>query len=290
MASVTDPAAADLTGTEDREFSFSTGDYDFLRSMLKEKSGIELGPTKHNMVYARLAKRLRKLGMRSFRQYIEFIGSAQGIDELGTTLNALTTNLTKFFRENHHFEHLAGQALQEIRGRATSQGRRLRIWSAGCSSGEEPHSAAITLLQAMPDIKQWDARILATDIDTEMVRRGSEGIYPAASLEGMAPDIARKYFEPHGADKVRVVAEARALISFKHLNLMSQWPMKGPFDVIFCRNVVIYFDKDTQRVLFDRYANLLVPGGFLYIGHSENLFGITERFKLLGRNIHRKIA
>lgn len=285
-----DTKNADAPGTEDREFSFSTGDYDFLRSMLKEKTGIELGPTKHNMVYARLAKRLRKLGMKTFRQYIEFIGSADGVAELGTTLNALTTNLTKFFRENHHFEHLATTVLQEVRARAVSQGRRLRIWSAGCSSGEEPYSAAITLLRAMPDIKQWDAKILATDIDTEMVRRGSEGIYPAASLEGMPADIANKYFESHGADKVRVVAEARNLISFKHLNLIGNWPMKGPFDVIFCRNVVIYFDKDTQRVLFDRYANLLVPGGFLYIGHSENLFGITERFKLLGRNIHRKIA
>lgn len=285
-----DTRTADTPSAEDREFSFSKGDYDFLRSMLKEKTGIELGPTKHNMVYARLAKRLRKLGMTSFRQYIEFIATPEGSGELGTTLNALTTNLTKFFRENHHFEHLATTALQEVRARAVSQGRRLRIWSAGCSSGEEPYSAAITLLRSMPDIKQWDAKILATDIDTEMVRRGSEGIYPAAALEGMAPDIASKYFESYGDDKVRVVAEARNLISFKHLNLIGNWPMKGPFDVIFCRNVVIYFDKDTQRVLFDRYANLLVPGGFLYIGHSENLFGITERFKLLGRNIHRKIA
>ncbi|WP_300298589.1 protein-glutamate O-methyltransferase CheR [Ferrovibrio sp.] len=285
-----DTRTADTPSAEDREFNFSKGDYDFLRSMLKEKTGIELGPTKHNMVYARLAKRLRKLGMTSFRQYIEFIATPEGSGELGTTLNALTTNLTKFFRENHHFEHLATTALQEVRARAVSQGRRLRIWSAGCSSGEEPYSAAITLLRNMPDIKQWDAKILATDIDTEMVRRGSEGIYPAASLEGMAPDIASKYFESYGEDKVRVVAEARNLISFKHLNLIGNWPMKGPFDVIFCRNVVIYFDKDTQRVLFDRYANLLVPGGFLYIGHSENLFGITERFKLLGRNIHRKIA
>jgi chemotaxis protein methyltransferase CheR len=275
---------------EDREFAFSSSDYDYLRAMLKEKTGIELGPTKHNMVYARLAKRLRKLGMSGFRQYIEFIGSDAGSDELGTTLNALTTNLTKFFRENHHFEHLATTALQEVRARAVSQGRRLRIWSAGCSSGEEPYSIAITLLRSMPDIKQWDAKILATDIDTEMVRRGSAGIYSASAMEGMPPEIERKYFEPAGEGKIRVVEEARNLISFKHLNLIGQWPMKGPFDVIFCRNVVIYFDKDTQRVLFDRYANLLAPGGFLYIGHSENLFGITERFKLLGRNIHRKIA
>ncbi|HLT77057.1 MAG TPA: protein-glutamate O-methyltransferase [Ferrovibrio sp.] len=280
----------DAPGPEDREFSFSGEDYAFLRAMLKERTGIELGPTKHNMVYARLAKRLRRLGMQSFRQYIEFIGSDAGREELGATLNALTTNLTKFFRENHHFEHLAGQALQEIRARAATGGRRLRIWSAGCSSGEEPYSIAITLLRAMPDIKQWDARILATDIDTEMVRRGAEGVYNASALEGIPHEIASKYFEPHGPDKVRLCAEARALISFKYLNLIEPWPMKGPFDVIFCRNVVIYFDKDTQRTLFDRYANLLAPGGFLYIGHSENLFGITERFKLLGRNIHRKIA
>jgi chemotaxis protein methyltransferase CheR len=276
--------------TEDREFTFSTDDYAFLARLLKEKTGIDLGPSKQNMVYARLAKRLRKLRIPSFRAYCDFIAGPDGIDELGATLNALTTNLTKFFRENHHFEHLADQALTEIRARANTQGKRLRIWSAGCSSGEEPYSIAITLRRSMPDIAQWDAKILATDIDTEMVRRGSEGIYPASSLEGMPPDIAHKYFESAGAEKVRVVSEARNLISFKHLNLIDKWPMKGPFDLIFCRNVVIYFDKDTQRVLFDRYANLLVPGGFLYIGHSENLFGITERFKLLGRNIHRKIA
>lgn len=275
---------------DDREFTFSTDDYAFLARLLKEKTGIDLGPSKQNMVYARLAKRLRKLHIPSFRAYCDFIASPEGVDELGATLNALTTNLTKFFRENHHFEHLADQGLSEIRSRATTAGKKLRIWSAGCSSGEEPYSIAITLRRAMPDIGQWDAKILATDIDTEMVRRGSEGIYNAEALEGMAPDLREKYFDPHGPGKVRVKADVRQLISFKHLNLMAQWPMKGPFDVIFCRNVVIYFDKDTQRVLFDRYANLLVPGGFLYIGHSENLFGITERFKLLGRNIHRKIA
>src|SRR3546814_252220 len=150
----TRPPATEAAVSEDREFSFSTDDYAFLRAMLKEKSGIELGPTKQNMVYARLAKRLRKLGFKTFRDYIEFIGTPAGVDELGTTLNALTTNLTKFFRENHHFEHLGTAALQEVRARAVSQGRRLRIWSAGCSSGEEPHSIAITLLQSMPDIKQ----------------------------------------------------------------------------------------------------------------------------------------
>jgi len=278
----------------DREFSFSSSDYAFLAKLLKEKSGIDLGPSKQNMVYARLAKRLRKLRLPSFRAYCDFIASPEGIDELGTTLNALTTNLTKFFRENHHFEHLGDQALSEIRSRAVTHGKRLRIWSAGCSSGEEPYSIAITLKRSMPDIAQWDAKILATDIDTEMVRRGTEGIYSSEALEGMAPDLRNKYFEMAGAGippgKVRVREDVRQLISFKYLNLMEKWPMKGPFDAIFCRNVVIYFDKDTQRVLFDRYANLLVPGGFLYIGHSENLFGITERFKLLGRNIHRKIA
>jgi len=279
-----DPAA------EDREFTFSTDDYAFLSRLLKEKTGIDLGPSKQNMVYARLAKRLRKLHIPSFRAYCDFIAGPDGVDELGATLNALTTTLTKFFRENHHFEHLGDQALTEIRARANTQGKRLRIWSAGCSSGEEPYSIAITLRRAMPDLAQWDAKILATDIDTEMVRRGTEGVYNAEALEGMPIDISSKCFEPHSAGKVRVKAEIRQMISFKHLNLMAQWPMKGPFDLIFCRNVVIYFDKDTQRVLFDRYANLLVPGGFLYIGHSENLFGITERFKLLGRNIHRKIA
>ncbi len=275
---------------DDREFNFSTEDYAFLARLMKEKTGIDLGPSKQNMVYARLAKRLRKLHIPSFRAYCDFIASPEGVDELGATLNALTTNLTKFFRENHHFEHLGDQALTEIRARAVTGGRRLRIWSAGCSSGEEPYSIAITLRRAMPDIAQWDAKILATDIDTEMVRRGSEGIYNADALEGMAGDLRDKYFEPHGPGKVRVRPELRQLVSFKHLNLMERWPMRGPFDVIFCRNVVIYFDKDTQRVLFDRYANMLVPGGFMYIGHSENLFGITERFKLLGRNIHRKIA
>ena len=274
-----------------RDFAFSDSDFRFIAQMLKERAGIVLADHKRDMVYSRLAKRIRELKMESFREYIELLTGPKGDDEIGTTLNALTTNLTKFFREPHHFDHLKSVVAPAARSAAKSGQRpRLRIWSAGCSSGEEPYSIAMTLLQGISDIAKWDAKILATDIDTNMVHRASQGIYERRSVEAIPGQARNQFAKPLKDDdgRFQMSERVRSLITFKPLNLLHPWPMKGPFDLIFCRNVVIYFDKDTQRKLFDRYADLLRDDSFLYIGHSESLFNVTDRFKLVGQSIYQK--
>lgn len=284
-------SAAASQNDSPRDFAFSDSDFRFIAQMLKERAGIVLADHKRNMVYSRLAKRLRELKMNSFSDYIELLNGPDGDNEIGTTLNALTTNLTKFFRESHHFDHLKSVVAPAARG-ATKPGLRprLRIWSAGCSSGEEPYSIAMTLLQGVSDIAKWDAKILATDIDTNMVNRASQGIYERRSVEAIPGQARSQFAKPIRGDddKFQMSERVRALITFKPLNLLHAWPMKGPFDLIFCRNVVIYFDKETQRKLFDRYADILRDDAFLYIGHSESLFNVTDRFKLVGQSIYQK--
>lgn len=264
-------------------------EFAFLARLVKQHTGIVIGDNKREMLQARLAKRVRQLGLGSFADYCELLNGPEGEAELRTTLNAVTTNLTRFFREPHHFEHLRNTALPRLASHRAG-GRRLRLWSAGCASGEEAYSMAITLHAAMPDLAHWDARILATDIDTDMVARGKAGRYDASQAENVPADLHARYLR-HLADQPRQVEASDALkklVAFKPLNLLGPWPMKGPFDVIFCRNVVIYFDRDTQLRLFQRFADILADDGYLYIGHSESLYGLSSRFKLIGRTIHVK--
>jgi len=239
-------------------------------------------------VYARLSKRLRATGLASFRAY------RQRVDEDGAELvhliNAITTNLTAFFREPHHFTHLQQVVIPDLMARDAGR-RRLRIWSAGCSSGEEAYSIAMALLEALPQPERWDIKILATDLDSTMVARAEAGIYPLARLEGIGAARCRRWIQRGvGCNQglARMAAELRGLIRFRQLNLMEPWPMRQPFDLIFCRNVVIYFDKPTQRRLFERYAQQLTPQGWLYIGHSESLHRVSERFVLRGKTIYQK--
>lgn len=273
------------------EFVLTDDDYAYLRDLVMQHSGIALGEHKRQLVYGRLARRLRQLRLETFAQYCGYV--EQHLDaELGEVINAITTNLTAFFRENHHFEHLAGSALPDILAR-NREARRLRIWSAGCSTGEEPYSIAMTLAETVPELEAWDARILATDIDSQVLARAESGVYPAERIADIAAARKRRWFRRGaGANdgKVKVDAGLQRLIAFRRLNLMERWPMRGPFDILFCRNVVIYFDKDTQRRLFDRYADILVPQGYLYVGHSESLYRTSERFKLIGRTIYQKIG
>jgi chemotaxis protein methyltransferase CheR len=277
----------------DREFAFTDSDFEYLRHLVTTNTGITLGGHKRQLVYGRLARRLRQLGLATFEQYCRYVDEHPG-EEMGELVNAITTNLTSFFRENHHFEHLASHALPDILGRNAAS-RRLRLWSAGCSTGEEPYSIAMTLAETLgSSLSPWDARILATDIDTQVLARAAAGVYVDERIEGIEPARRRRWFRRGtgaNAGKVRVNEELQALIAFRQLNLMDpQWPMRGPFDIVFCRNVVIYFDKPTQRQLFDRYADLLVPNGYLYVGHSESLHGTSERFRLIGRTIYQKTA
>lgn len=270
------------------EVPLTDADFASIIRIVREASGIALGETKRDLVYGRLRRRLRVLGLGSFAEYRKMLDAPNGDAERVRMVNAITTNLTGFFREGHHFEHLAKEVLPRLR--AIRGNRRLRIWSAGCSSGEEPYSIAMTLRSAMPELAQWDARILATDIDTDMVAHGAAGLYDASRAAAIPEAHRRGAVLKHHDGRMAMSEALRSLITFKPLNLLGDWPMQGPFDVIFCRNVVIYFDKPTQRTLFDRYADMLKPDGHLYIGHSESLFRVSERFQHLGRTIYQRVA
>ena len=284
----TGQTAADFS---EREFAFTDEDFAYLGELVTSHTGITLGGHKRQLVYGRLTRRLRQLGLTEFAQYCRYLD--QHLDaELGELVNAITTNLTSFFRENHHFEHLAQHALPDRLARG-GPNRRLRLWSAGCSTGEEPYSIAMTLAETMgTELALWDVRLLATDIDTQVLARAASGIYDDERIEGISAAHQRRWFRRGtgpNQGKVKVDDALRELIVFNQLNLMdSVWPMRGPFDIIFCRNVVIYFDKPTQKRLFDRYADLLAPGGYLYVGHSESLHGTSSRFKLIGRTIYQR--
>ncbi len=273
-----------------REFDFNTDDFRFLAKLVNTKTGIMLPEHKQNMMYSRVARRLRALGMTTFKEYCAFVESKKGESELVELVNAMTTNLTKFFRESHHFDHLKEQVLTPL---LTAGGnRRVRLWSAGCSAGMEPYSIAMTACDALQEARGWDLRILATDIDTNMLDHGKAGIYKAKDVAEIPKHYQKRYTVPVKGDKdhAKMADRLRELIAFKELNLLENWPMRGGFDAAFCRNVVIYFDKDTQRVLFDRMADMIKPGGYLYIGHSENLMGVTDRFRLQGRTVYQRVS
>jgi chemotaxis protein methyltransferase CheR len=271
-----------------REFAFGDEDFAALRKLVRELTGISLTEQKRELVYGRLSRRLRALKLDSFGEYRQLL-AANGA-ELVHLCNAITTNLTAFFREQHHFVHLRDHILRPLAS-APGGTRRLRIWSAGCSTGEEPYSIAMSVLEALPDLSGWDIRILATDLDSDVLERARRGIYPAERVTGLDTTRLARFFSAHGESATpsyEVVPELRALISFRQLNLVHRLPMKGPLDIIFCRNTIIYFDKETQRDLFGRMAQLQRPGDLLFVGHSENLFKVSTDYTLVGRTIYRR--
>ncbi|MGJ4951989.1 CheR family methyltransferase [Bradyrhizobium sp. HKCCYLS20291] len=268
------------------EFALQDREFHKLSKLVMDTAGIVLSERKRAFIHGRLGRRLRALGMGSFSEYCKLLETDAGDDELHNFINAVTTNHTSFFREAHHFEYLAKTILPAIV--AGHDRRRLRIWSAGCSTGEEPHSIAMTLLSCEQLLSGWDVKILATDLDTNVLAHAAQGVYDFERAEGI-PETFRKRFVSLRGSQAVMKDEVRELISFGHLNLLGPWPMSGPFDIIFCRNVVIYFDQNTQRRLFDRYAEMLKPDGWLIIGHSENLLNISDRFDLIGRTIYRRI-
>ena len=274
----------------EKEFHFSDKEFNFISQLVGERTGIVLSAAKRQMVYGRLSRRLRQLKLTKFSDYCDLLTSGNE-GELIEFTNAITTNLTAFFRENHHFEHLKDTVLPSLIKKNAAT-KRLRIWSAGCSSGEEPYSIAMCVREMLPKSSGWDVKILATDLDSNMVQRGKDGVYTAERVEGLSAERMKKWVKRgkgENSDKVRMSDDLREIITFKELNLMEGWPMKGPFDFMFCRNVVIYFNKDTQRILFDRYADLLTDDAHLYIGHSESLNKVTDRFDLLGKTIYQKV-
>ncbi|WP_457674586.1 CheR family methyltransferase [Thiolapillus sp.] len=275
--------------TVQQGFEFTDRDFDRLRELVYRHTGIRMAENRRDLIYGRLSRRLRALGLQSFGAYCRLIEDGQG-DELEAFTNAVTTNLTAFYREAHHFDYLAKQLVPELL-RKNRESRRIRIWSAGCSTGEEPYTLAITLLESIPDIHNWDLRILATDLDSDVLARASAGIYEQKNVQQvLGSRLQRWFYKGSGANqgKVKVRPELQELIAFRKLNLMQAWPMKGPFDLIFCRNVLIYFDKPTQKKLFDRFAGILVEQGHLFIGHSESPMDLTDRFVLIGQSIYQR--
>lgn len=255
------------------EFVFTAEDFRHIAQTLHAHAGIALSEGKAALVYSRLAKRLRVLGLRSFRDYCALIDGAEGVDERQAMMAALTTNVTRFYREPHHFDHLRDKVMPELAAKARAGGR-VRLWSAACSNGQEPYSMAMTVLDVLPEAAELDVRILATDIDPNMVAEGAAGVY-SDDLLAPVPAASRRRFEPIAGGSGRFSADAtlRRLVTFKELNLIGDWPMRGRFDVIFCRNVVIYFDDATQERVWGRFTPILNPGGVLYIGHSERVTG-----------------
>ena len=273
-----------------REFEFGNEDFEALRKLVKEITGINLSDQKRELVYGRLARRLRVLHLRTFAEYRDLLASDGG-REIGEFCNAITTNLTSFFRESHHFEYLRDQVLQPMVANRTAS-HRVRIWSAGCSTGEEAYSLAMTVIESIPDLRTWDVKILATDLDSDVLAKAQRGIYAAERVRAIGPQRISRFFAERrgGRDGAtyEVKPELTSLITFKQLNLMHPLPMKGPLDAIFCRNVVIYFDKDTQRELFSRIAQLQRPGNLLFLGHSESLFKVSESYTPIGKTVYRR--
>ena len=268
-------AAPQTSGIVPGEYLLTEEDFRRIASILHDHAGIQLSEAKAALVYARLAKRLRALGLESFRDYCTLVAGSSGLDERQRMVAALTTNVTKFFREAHHFEHLKHKVLPGLLDRAR-RGEEVRIWSAGCSNGQEPYTIALVLLSVMPDVARHDIRILATDIDPNMIAEGRAGEYPESALTDVPAEMRRRWLHrvsSTGEARFQVADEVQSLVAFRELNLFAKWPMKKRFDVIFCRNVVIYFDKTKQAELWTRFSAALKPGGHLYIGHSERVSG-----------------
>jgi len=272
------------------KLELKAADFEKFRLLIYEKCGINLHDGKKELVSARLGKRLREGNFRSFAHYYDYVVTEDGGDELVRMIDSISTNLTYFFREDSHFQKLA-EVLPSLHAASGNKGTpRLRVWSAACSTGEEPYSTAIKVLETMNGMPV-DVKILATDISTSVLKTAASGIYHAEKTKNIPPPLVRKYFQG-GTGKwegyYRVKNEIRELIEFKRFNLMEPPPRGVNFDVIFCRNVMIYFDKQTQSSLVNRLSDSLVAGGYLFIGHSESLTGLNHRLKYVEPSVYRK--
>jgi len=268
----------------------SDAQFNKVARLVKSLCGIDLREGKMELVKARLAKRLRRLGLQCFDQYLDYVRNDSSGAELTAMLDALSTNKTSFFREVEHFHYLGKKVLPGLVAGGARAGR-LAIWSAGCSSGEEPYSAAITVCESIPNVASWDVRVLATDISTRVLARAEEGVYEAAHVEPVPPMLRSRYFtcvETRPRRLHEVKGDIRGMVHFARLNLMGPWPMKGPFDVIFCRNVMIYFDRPSRERLIGRFFDLLSPGGTFFVGHSESLTGTRHQFRYMQPSVYEK--
>jgi chemotaxis protein methyltransferase CheR len=275
-----------------REHSFRLSDkeFKFICQFVYDTAGIVLNDTKREMVYRRLTRIIRERSLSSFHAYYQLL-KLNPEQEKSYFINAITTNLTSFFREEHHFDFLLKTELPYLI-KKNKNDKRIRIWSSASSTGEEPYSIAITLCEGLKNyLSSWDIKVLATDIDSDVLSKGKTGIYDKRRIEEIPERYKKIYFSKGTGlndSKVKVLSNLQKLLTFKQLNLLHEWPMKGPFDIIFCRNVIIYFDKKTQQELFERYYEILAPGGLLILGHSENLGSYQKYFENVGRTVFRK--
>lgn len=265
----------------DREFNFTESDFQKVRKLIYQHAGISLSEAKRDMVYSRVARRLRAVGLRSFNEYLDQLESSGDEVEWEAFTNSLTTNLTSFFREAHHFPILAEHLLKVK--------RPISIWCSAASTGEEPYTIAMTACEAFNTLKP-PVEIIATDIDTNVLATAERGVYPWDRVDKLSEQRLKRFFLKGTGDKagqVRVRNELRSLITFKSLNLLAEeWPVKGQLDVIFCRNVMIYFDKPTQTTILNRFAPMMKPDALLFGGHSENFLYSTKAFKLRGKTVY----
>ncbi|HSI47150.1 MAG TPA: CheR family methyltransferase [Ideonella sp.] len=279
------PASGE-TDLGEQEFTFASADFERVRKLIYQRAGISLHEGKRAMVYSRLSRRLRETGHRSFKDYLQWLESAtgpSGDEEWQQFINCLTTNLTSFFREEHHFHALA-EALRTMNGKAP------RIWCCAASTGEEPYSILMTLAESLGE--RSGARLTASDIDTKVLATARQGVY-AADARGLSPERLKRHFmRGTGANSgfIRVKPELAQMVEFKPFNLMTpRWAMGEPFDMVFCRNVMIYFDHDTQRKVLERIHSVMKPGGLLFVGHSENFTDARDLFTLRGKTIYQHV-
>ena len=274
------------TTTDYYSLKLSSKQFDKISQLVYQISGIDLHEGKEELVKARLLKRLRHLKISNFDRYLKYLAKDKNGIEVQAMVDMLTTNKTHFFRESEHLDFLKDEI---IPGLSTGP---VRIWSAGCSSGEEPYTIAIILRENVPEIDKRDVRILATDISDRMMDRARQGLYDEDTLKFMPAQFKHKYFkraESGGIRKYHVNPRLQSMVSFAKLNLMEEWPMSGLFDVIFCRNVMIYFDKPTQEKLVKRFWSMLQDDGYLLVGHSESLTFLTHDYRYLKPAVYQKV-
>ncbi|MGH1349488.1 MAG: CheR family methyltransferase [Methyloligellaceae bacterium] len=274
--------------SSDQEFDFRQSDFKALAQLVYDRSGIVLGDHKKNMVYGRLAKRLRELALTTFSQYLELLKNSSDESEIEHLINAITTNLTRFFREDHHFNHVRDVLVPEL---IKSKQPKIRMWSAACASGPEPYSLAMTVSDVLKNSSQFNFKILATDLDTKMLETARNGKYDI-SIHKDIPVALRNKFTTVCADdrgSFEMNESIRKLISFNRMNLMKDWPLKGGLDAIFCRNVLIYFNAEDKRRIIEQLIGKLRVGGFLYMGHAESIMNPPEMIKNVGPTTYQKV-
>lgn len=272
---------------------FTDSDFKFIQGLLLEKAGIKLNNDKRELVYSRLARRLRHLGLRDFSIYCDLVRQTEK-NELQHCINAITTNHTSFFREDHHFEFLKSTILPQLAEKSLiTKDKTLRIWSAGCSSGEEPYSIAITLKEFSRQLDQWNIEILATDLDSNILKQAEAGVFRRFEDKDPSFSLRKRWFQKGKGNNeglIKIIPEIRKLVKFEQMNLNGPWSLEHKFDVIFCRNVMIYFENEIKKEILERFSSALVDDGYLIVGHSESLTGLTTSFTPMGATIHRNKA